>query len=590
MTNEWLDASSPGQPWRSPSSSPARRRPAPPPGRLRTASGANWPTSWPAGESRRGLWCISHTGDSAPGQSSSSKRLAPASTPTVIPSPAPVARPRGRVYRDVRPGAMPALAPIPTAEKAPRRWMAAQRSLGAATRRRLCLRPSHWVRLFDTAFAGSATTSTFPNWGTLATKRFFFPFEWNPEGGGCARIRRTAKGDALSEHPTSAELAAFFAGGLPAGRLRKVTRHLLGSCASCTATLSAHHQRLTEPPSMDAYEVALDRAFARARDYKRHLRREELRGRKVATLLQEGGLEALLAADLPFRGSGMLQALLERSWAIRYENPAEMASLARHAVEIARRLDSRYYNSQERADLQARAWGELGNALRAADDLHEAERAFGYAFAFLLQGTGELHLKARLYDLHASFLGTRRQFELAFAALDIAYTAYLELEDTHLAGRSLLSKAIYLHYSGQPEMAIEINRRALNLIDAAREPSLRFFAINNQLVFLIACGRFKEAKRELFRKRAELGQLKGRVNGLKLLWIQGRAALADRSERSVRAQGRVTVLSDTVKVSCGRRWSKSPGRGNEAPLPSPFRPLLWGGRPHNSPRPCPYCR
>ena len=272
---------------------------------------------------------------------------------------------------------------------------------------------------------------------------------------------------------------------------------------------------------MEAYDLALDRAFSRARAYKRHLRREELRGRKVAALLQEGGLETLLAADVPFRGSGMLKALLDRSWEVRHEDPREMVNLARHAVEVARRLDPRYQRPQEIADLQARSWGELANALRVSDELHEAERAFGFAFAFLLNGTGDLQTRARLHDLHASFLGTRRQFELAFGSLDVAYTAYLELGDPHLAGRSLLTKAVYLHYSGQSEAALEVNERSLNLIDVTREPSLQFFAIQNQLQFLVACGRFRQAKRELFLRRAELGQLQGRVNGWKLLWSQG---------------------------------------------------------------------
>lgn len=325
----------------------------------------------------------------------------------------------------------------------------------------------------------------------------------------------------MSEHPTPAELEAFVGGSLPEGRFRKVTHHLLGACASCNASLLAQHQRLTELPVAEVYDAALDRAFSRARNYKRHLRREELRGRKVAALLEAGGLEALLAADLPFRGSGMLEALLERSWAVRHDDLREMVSLARHAVEVARRLDPRYQTQQERADLQARAWGELANALRAADDLHEAERAFGIAFEHLLRGTSDLHLKARLYDLHASYLGTCRQFELAFGTLDVAHAAYLELGETHLAGRSLLTKAVYLHYSGRSEMAIEINKLGLGLIDRVREPNLRFSAIQNQLQFLIACGRFREARKELFRRRAELSQLEARMIGLKLRWSQG---------------------------------------------------------------------
>src|SRR4030095_16468789 len=61
------------------------------------------------------------------------------------------------------------------------------------------------------------------------------------------------------------------------------------------------------------------------------------------------------------------------------------------------------------------AWGDLANAHRVANNLAEAEQAFGKAFEYLLQGTGDPYIKARLHDLHASFLGTRREFDLAFA-------------------------------------------------------------------------------------------------------------------------------------------------------------------------------
>ncbi|HSG38877.1 MAG TPA: hypothetical protein VLE27_04500 [Thermoanaerobaculia bacterium] len=326
----------------------------------------------------------------------------------------------------------------------------------------------------------------------------------------------------MSKHLTLDELGALFQGNLPSVRTKEVVLHLLASCEPCRTALAAAW-REPSTASENTYDLALDRSLKKGRPYARHLRREAARARKVVALLEQGGgLHAVCdRGDLPLRGLGTYQALLERSWAVRHDNLKEMMHLARAAVVVARRLDSEFYEPRLLADLQARAWGELGNAHRAADDLQEAEQAFGRAFELLLQGTGELHLKARLNDLYASFLGTQRRFDLAFAALDIVHATYLDLGDLHLAGRALLTKAIYVHYNGQPEQAIDINETGRTLIEVRREPDLEFRAIHNQIWFLVACGRFREAKKELLRNRAVLEKMVGRVSAIKLRWLQG---------------------------------------------------------------------
>lgn len=324
----------------------------------------------------------------------------------------------------------------------------------------------------------------------------------------------------MSEHPTPAELEAFIKGNLPLRRFPSIARHLLRRCSTCISYLAPYYRSLLSTDSV-ADEEIFNRTLMAFRCHRRYLRLEGIRQRKVANLFEGGGgWEALVKSEIPLRGLGALKALLDQIWGIRHENLNEMVRLARQAVEVSGRLDPRWHSKLEVADWQARAWGECGNALRASDDLDEAERAFGIAFEFLLQGTGDAHLKARLHDLYASYLGTRRAFDLAFTALDIVHATYLELGDAHLAGKALVTKAIYLHYSGQSEQALVVNQLAMSSVDFIRDPSLIHFSIHNQIWFLISCGKFVEAKKELFRRSGSLYAIDGRINKIRLRWLQ----------------------------------------------------------------------
>jgi hypothetical protein len=324
----------------------------------------------------------------------------------------------------------------------------------------------------------------------------------------------------LREHPIPEELEKFATGSLPPGLFWRTARHLLQGCPRCETLLELQCRRLLNSPG--SQPVVLDHGLSAFRSHRRYLRREDIRQRKTAKLLEGGGgYEALVdRSEIPLRGLGVLKALLDRSWAVRHENLREMIGLARLAVDVACRIDPRCHETPDAVDWQSRAWGELGNAYRASDDLDEAERAFGISFDFFLQGSGDVNLKVRLHDLYASYLGTRRQFDLAFASLDIVYSTYLELGDQHFAGRALVTKAIYLHYSSRSEEALAINQQAMSLIDKGRDANLLFFSIHNQLWFLVACGRYSEARRELFRHLADLQKIDGQIYKLRLLWLQ----------------------------------------------------------------------
>jgi len=221
------------------------------------------------------------------------------------------------------------------------------------------------------------------------------------------------------------------------------------------------------------------------------------------------------------QGLGVYEALLARSWAIRYDNSREMCHLAKLAVEVAHGLASEAYGSWGVADYAARAWGELANAYRVADRLRESEQAFGRAYEFFRQGSGNRSLLMRLLDLEASLLGTLRDFGLALDRLTTLSDMYRSEGELHLAGRTLITKALYLYYKGESSEAYETLTKGLSLVDKSRDPSLIVATAFNQLLLMEECGLFKEARIFLFKTRPQLSGA-GHTLALKLRWIEGR--------------------------------------------------------------------
>jgi len=329
----------------------------------------------------------------------------------------------------------------------------------------------------------------------------------------------------LSEHLTPDELQAILRGELSQERRREVLPHLLRGCATCRR-LAGWNRRVQErlqgteesqARREAAYDAPVARSFEQVIRLKRVLEEERTRAREASAQL--AGADGL-AAITGLEGLGVYEALLERIATLRHNDPQETVRLARTAVRAAESLDPATYGDRQVADFQARAWGELGNALRAADDLWEAESAFERAFEVLERGTGATPLAARLHDLHASLLGTQRRFQLAFLALDVVRRFYREIGDTHAAGRVLIKKALYLQYSGQLDEALKVNAQGLAEIDETRDPELSFIALKNHLVYLVNSGRFREARRMLFRNRQRI-QSADRVPRLKILWMEG---------------------------------------------------------------------
>lgn len=248
--------------------------------------------------------------------------------------------------------------------------------------------------------------------------------------------------------------------------------------------------------------------------------RERGRYRRARRLLAAGSAQAIPQAGMCVSGRGVYEALLAQSWSVRFDNPDEMVRLAEIALDVAQSFASGNH-ARWAADLQARAWGELANAYRAADRLRLAQTAFGEAYALLQRGTGDPYLKARLFDLEASLLGTLREFPMALHRLSSLANLYLDLRETHLAGRALITNALYTLYDGDAEKAITINQRGISLIDQSKDPDLFMLALHNHLLFLVDLKLYPKAQRVLFDNRRNL-LYKDRVNALRLRWLEGR--------------------------------------------------------------------
>lgn len=323
-----------------------------------------------------------------------------------------------------------------------------------------------------------------------------------------------------------AELSSNSHSTLSPERRREILVHLLSGCKACRAAIGWNREvrkslQVPEQPlawRVAAYDQPVATSFEQAIRLKRVLEEQRQQAREAAALLADGNEPAAIPEAA---GLGFYEALLQRVSALRHDDPQETVRLARMAATVADGLDPALYGERQVADFQARAWGELGNALRAADDLWEAEQAFEHAFDVLEKGTGARPLEVRLHDLHASLLGTQRRFQLAFFALDVVRDLYREIGDTHAVGRVLIKKALYLHYSGQSEEALQVNAQGLASIDEALDPELSFTAFKNHLWFLVDCSRFREAKRLLFRNRNRV-QAASRIPRLKIQWLEGR--------------------------------------------------------------------
>jgi len=254
---------------------------------------------------------------------------------------------------------------------------------------------------------------------------------------------------------------------------------------------------------------------------------ERTKAAPLVTDLLEGrrGAQDLSAEEwLLLRGVAGFDLCLARSSALRHTDPTGMLRHAQAGLAITQAVSVRRYGAKVRADLVARAWGELGNARRVGDDLTGAEEALVQAAGWAQRGSGELGLAARLMDLAASLASDQRRFSDAIEAAHTAAKLYLDAGEIHLAARALISKGMFTCNSDDPAKAVIWLRRGLKHLDCERAPAVEITAVETLTMCLIDLGRFDEARQVLVDNLQLYYRDSDRLIRLRRSWREGKIA------------------------------------------------------------------
>lgn len=309
----------------------------------------------------------------------------------------------------------------------------------------------------------------------------------------------------LESHPSVEEFESFLRGASVPGRSvrnTRVMRHLLASCSLCAERLGRMgwpQERLERllhvsgpvPLEMEQFGPFSNggfykEAFAKAdRTLSAFFELEPLPEETPETLWAElaplSPQERIERVSTPrFGHPQMVRFLVDRSQAIRYQDPEEMlhlAELARLAAEACSPAGAG--NEIRLADLRTRAWGQSGNACRLRGNLLEAEQAFATAQQYRGKGTGDPFLRAWLFEKITSLHIFQGQFDKAIELSEEAGSIYQEIGESHLLASTMVQKAIASLYAGGTESAIHILTYAIPLIDQEEDPHLLLAACHN---------------------------------------------------------------------------------------------------------------
>lgn len=335
-----------------------------------------------------------------------------------------------------------------------------------------------------------------------------------------------------TRHLRDSEIRDFLENRLQPTARRRIARHLNAGCFSCGTRLKEAARGAFLPEareSEEVYDVCFDRIEMALPRLTAAWEDEGKRRDQGVARLKEKRFGMLSSSDRrPFRGRWAgVEMLMELSFAARFRDRTLMLQLAMSAQRAAERLTpSPLYLPALVADLCARAAVEVANAERVNEYFPRAGDSIAKARALAEEGTGDLAIQAHIDQVEGTLRKDQRRIKEADFLLDRAHKTYLRLGESHLAGRVLVTKGVSRFVGDKAQEAVEIFRRAVYLLDPARDPMLAAVAQHNLAFALVDAGKLREASEILIEGNLRQIFANDPQNLLRLRWLEGKLLAA----------------------------------------------------------------
>lgn len=240
----------------------------------------------------------------------------------------------------------------------------------------------------------------------------------------------------------------------------------------------------------------------------------------------------------------LVHSLLDKSWELRFENPAEMLHLAHLATVIAPHCKG---EDREQLDLLGEAWTHFANALKVRGVLRVSESAFKKAESFLAH-TQRRTLRASYLECYAALRLRQMRLSETRSALVEALAIREQLGELGAIAATLNQLAILECQSGKYIAALQHLSRANRLISWSSDPRLCLLCRHNSIDALAVMGRSVEALNLFERLQPiyaiagdQLLQLRGQWLFAQIAASFGRASSDETAERAFRATARAAI-------------------------------------------------